>query len=237
MSGKVLLIVHQEHSDPGRVGQRLAQMGYELDLRRPCMGHDLPETMDDHVGTVVFGGPMSANDEHLPFIRAELDWLPLAVTSGKPYLGICLGAQLLSRAGGGTVAPHPDGLVEIGYFPVQATEHGRPLFPDEGHFLQWHREGYALPNGAARLAQGTLFAEQAFRYDDHAYGIQFHPEVTLPMMERWTIRGAERLTLPGAQSREQILAGWQRHDAAVDRWLDGFLAHWLGRGEKGHVPV
>lgn len=237
MSGKVLLIVHQEHSDPGRVGQRLAQMGYELDLRRPCMGHALPETMDDHVGTVVFGGPMSANDEHLPFIRAELDWLPMAVTSGKPYLGICLGAQLLSRAGGGVVAPHPEGMVEIGYFPVQATEHGRPLFPDEAHFLQWHREGYALPNGASRLAQGALFAEQAFRYDDRAYGIQFHPEVTRAMMERWTEKAAERLTLPGAQSRQQILDGWQRHDAAVDRWLDAFLAHWLGLGEKGHVPV
>ena len=100
-AGKILLIVHQQFSDPGRMGAKLQALGYELDLRCPMLGAPLPASMDDHEAVVVFGGPMSANDDHLDGIRAELDWIPRAVESGKPYLGICLGAQLLARAGGG----------------------------------------------------------------------------------------------------------------------------------------
>ena len=78
--------------------------------------------MDGYAGTIVFGGPMSANDDgKLPGIRAQLDWIPTALDSGRPFLGICLGAQLLARALGATVKPHPAGLAEIGYFPVSYT--------------------------------------------------------------------------------------------------------------------
>lgn len=72
---------------------------------------------------------MSANDDQtLPFIRTELDWIPTALGSGKPFLGICLGAQLLARTLGATVAPHPESQAEIGYFPVVPTRSGREYF-------------------------------------------------------------------------------------------------------------
>jgi GMP synthase (glutamine-hydrolysing) len=61
-----------------------------------------------------------------------------------------------------------------------------------------------------------------------AFGIQFHPEVTHAMICRWTVRGAARLEMPGAQPRQAHLDGWFQHDAALGRWLGAFLDHWLG---------
>lgn len=84
---QILCIVHQQTSDPGRVGQLLRAKGYQLDIRCPSLQQELPlpATMDSHDGVVIFGGPMSANDDKtLPFIRTELDWIPVALESGKP---------------------------------------------------------------------------------------------------------------------------------------------------------
>ncbi|MFV2093100.1 MAG: glutamine amidotransferase, partial [Hyphomicrobiales bacterium] len=53
---KILVILHQEHSTPGRVGQRLRQRGYELDIRKPRFGDPLPQTMAGHAAAVLFGG-------------------------------------------------------------------------------------------------------------------------------------------------------------------------------------
>jgi len=226
MADKVLLVVHQEHSDPGRVGTMLQNLGLELDIRRGCLGHCLPETMDDHAGAVVFGGPMSANDDHIPFIKAELDWIPMAVESGKPYLGICLGAQMLARVGGARVAAHPEGWHEIGYFPVTPTDAGRDLF-DPMMAFQWHGEGFDLPADGVHLAIGDKFPNQAFRLGKAAYGIQFHPEVTQAMMQRWSEKAAHRLVLPGAQPRDAMRRGWHQHDTGLGRWLENFLPRWL----------
>jgi len=224
----VLIVVHQENSSPGRIGEELERLGHPLDIRRPCLGHPLPSDLSGHAGCVVFGGPMSANDDHIDFIRRELDWIPGAVESGRPWLGICLGAQLLARSLGARVAPHPDGLHEIGYYPIRATAAGRAHFPDRLHVYQWHGEGFDLPRGGVRLANARHFPNQAFRYGTNAFGLQFHPEVTGTMMRTWSSRAAHRLCLPGAQARELHHAGHARHDAGIASWLRGFLPQWLG---------
>ena len=125
----ILVIVHQETSNPGLVGDKLRSRGYHLDIRCPALGDALPKTMAHHAGAIVFGGPMSANDDDtLPFLRTELDWITMAVASGRPYLGICLGAQLLARVLGASVTPHSEGQREIGYCALQPTPTGSPLF-------------------------------------------------------------------------------------------------------------
>lgn len=227
MTGKVLIIVHQEHSTPGRIGQALEARGYELDIRRTCMGHDLPETLDDHDGAVIFGGPMSANDDvTLPFIRQELEWLQVPLREDKPFLGVCLGGQMLARVLGAPVCCSDHGWHEIGYYPIRATAAGRHLFADEQHFYQWHGEGFGLADTADLLAEGDYFPNQAFRYG-RAYGIQFHPEVTREMMLRWSSKAAHRMVMPGAQSRDMHIAGNDRHDADIAAWLERFLDHWF----------
>jgi GMP synthase (glutamine-hydrolysing) len=229
MRGKVLLIVHQRHSDPGRVGMLFMEHGYALDIRCPMIGQKLPANLDDYAACVVFGGPMSANDTHLPGIRAELEWLPAAMDSGKPLVGICLGAQMMTRVLGGKVGEHPDGLVEIGYAQVRPTEHGRNYFDGPMHVYQWHREGCHLPRCCTLLAAGDVFEAQAFRYGDRVYGIQFHPEVTLDMKRRWTSGAAHRLVMPGAQPAEEHLNGHALHDPPLEKWTRRFLNGLMGR--------
>jgi GMP synthase (glutamine-hydrolysing) len=228
MHKPILLIVQVEQANPGRVASKLRERGYDLRVCCPAdSAQTLPDTLDDYAGTVVFGGPMSANDDALPGIRAELEWIPQAVESGKPFLGICLGAQLLARSLGARVAPHPEGVAEIGYFPVQPTEAGAELFTAPLNVYHWHQEGFDMPRDAVLLAAGERFPHQAFRYGANAYGIQFHPEVTADIMETWLVRAAHKLTLPGAQSPAEQRAGNLQHDAAVERWFDRFLDCWL----------
>lgn len=227
MNDTILAVVHQQDSDTGRIGQRLRRRGYYVEVRCPLHGDALPERPGDHAGVLVFGGPMSANDTHLDGIRAELDWLERVAVAGTPYLGVCLGAQLMARALGAEVAPHPEQQVEIGYYPIRATDAGRDLFPEELHVYHWHKEGFDLPSGAELLASGERFPHQAYRYDGRVYGIQFHPEVTRPIMARWLDNGAEQLASPGARPADAHFHGHARHDPALDDWLERFLDHWL----------
>jgi GMP synthase (glutamine-hydrolysing) len=226
---RILVVLHQETSSPGRVGQLLTRRGYILDIRRPRYGDPLPETLSEHAGAIVFGGPMSANDED-DFVRREIDWLAVPLAEQKPFFGICLGAQMLVRHLGGTVAPNPHGKVEIGYYPLSATEAGQALMSWPSHVYQWHREGFDLPTGADLLAAGEDFPNQAFRVGPAAYGIQFHPELTLAMMHRWTVRGAQRFELPGAQTHQHHFEGRHLYDRQTLLWLERFLDMWLADG-------
>lgn len=223
MSKPVLLVLHQEHSTPGRVGQHFKARGVPMDVRRPRFGDPLPETLEGHAGVVVFGGPMSANDPDA-YIRAEINWLATPLAEKKPLLGICLGAQMLAKHLGGRVAPHPEGKAEVGYYPIRPTAAGLDVCPDwPSHVYQWHREGIELPRTARLLAQGDLFEVQAFSYGPAAYGIQFHAEVTHAMMCRWTTHACERMSLPGAKSRSEHFADRPAYDGAIRAWLADFL--------------
>ncbi|GGE08318.1 GMP synthase [Aureimonas endophytica] len=224
----VLVVLHQESSSPGRIGQILNEAGIALDIRRPVIGEALPSTLEKHRGAIVFGGPPSANDAEA-YLRDEVDWLDVPLRENRPFLGICLGAQMLVKHLGGTVAPHPEGLVEVGYYDLKATAAGRafmPHWPDVVY--QWHREGFDLPRDMVLLAEGERFPNQAYRYGEQAFGVQFHAELTLAMLYRWTTRGHERLSLPGAQARRAHFEGRAAYDAPIRRWLVEFLTRVFG---------
>lgn len=224
----VLLVVHQEHSDPGRIRERLMALGFGCDIRRHACGDPLPGTLDRHAGVVIFGGPMSANDDHHAFIRNEMRLIERTLTAGKPFLGICLGAQMLARTHGSRVAPHPEGWHEIGYYRIDPTEAGRSLFEDGFHAYQWHGEGFEMPDLGIRLAGSDYFPNQAFRIGGNAYGVQFHPDVTPQMMERWSARARHRMVLPGAQARDKQIRLRALYEPMMQSWCDRFLRLWLG---------
>jgi len=219
---KILVILHQENSSPGRVGQFMQADGFEMDIRRPPLGDLLPETLADHAGAIVFGGPMSANDDD-EFVRRETDWLAVPLVEDKPFLGICLGAQMLVNHLGGKVDGHQEGAVEIGWYPIHATEAGKKLMQWPDMVYQFHREGFSLPRGASLLATSETYPNQAFRYGKNAWGIQFHAELTRVMMQRWVVRGAHRFVLPGAQPARDHLGGRLIWDMHLKRWLADFL--------------
>ena len=228
----VLVILHQETSSPGRVGKILEQRGFKLDIRRPVLGDPLPLTLAGHHGAIIFGGPMSANDNEA-YIKNEIDFCGQALTEDKPFLGICLGAQMLVKQCGGRVEGAACGGVEIGWYPLRATEAGQKLMAWPEMVYHFHREGFDLPSGFELLATADLYPNQAYRVGQNAWGVQFHGELTEAMMRRWAVKGADRFCLPNAQNGNAHLEGRLLYDHGLRRWMEGFLALVFGKPETG----
>jgi len=221
----VLMIGHHAAANPSHVGRWLMDNGFDLDIRVPRLGDPLPETMERHSGVVIFGGPMSAT-EPADYMKREIEWLGMPLEQEKPIFGICLGGQMLAMHLGGEVRFHPEGRVEIGYHEIQPTAEGAQLLDWPSHMFHWHREGHSLPSDAVQLARSETFENQAFRYGKRSFGVQFHPEASLVMINRWTTRAAQRLALPGAKPRLQQIDDHMEHGPQVQRWLADFLRHW-----------
>jgi GMP synthase (glutamine-hydrolysing) len=226
---RVVLIAHSDWRE-GRLAPLLESKGYRVDWCCPAKGATLPPDDERHAGAVVLGGVQSANDaESEPYLRQEIDWIARWIGAGKPFLGICLGAQLMARALGARVGPHSEGVNEIGYYPVYPTDEGRALIPPGLHVYHWHKEGFELPPGTALLARGDAFPHQAYRFGSNAYGLQFHPEVTVNVAASWVKSAPDHLSRPGAQAGEHQMAMAERFDRPLHDWFDRFLDRWLGR--------
>ena len=234
----VLIVMHQEGSTAGRIGRLLVERGHRLDIRRPRFGDRLPKTLAGHAGAVIFGGPMSANDPD-DYIRREIDWIGVPLRENKPFLGVCLGAQMLARHLGARVFADDGGRGEIGYYPIQSTDAGHAVCPAPfpGHVYQWHREGFDLPCGATMLARGDVFPTQAMQVGRNAFGLQFHPEVTYAMICRWTTKAEERMDAVGAQGPIAHRKGWYQFDQAIDAWISAFIDRWIEGGAPKAAPA
>ena len=221
----VLLVLHQHHSNPGHVGQWFRRNGYALDIQRHFQGDPLPETLAGHSGAVIFGGPQSANDS-LDYIRREVDWIGVSLKESKPFLGICLGAQMLAHHLGGRVDHCARGSVEVGYHPIRATQAGQALaFPNRVY--QWHREGFDMPRDGVLLASSDgAYPNQAFQYGS-AFGLQFHPEITFVQVNRWSGSNPVRLLMRGARPRHEHIETHLTDAPKVHHWLDQFLNRWV----------
>jgi GMP synthase (glutamine-hydrolysing) len=165
-----------------RRGHRIRFVNFERDP-------DAQPNIDRYRGLVVLGGPMNVEDQgHRPHLRTELRVIEQALRQGKPVLGICLGAQLLAHVLGAPVRRHE--RPEIGWYDLHLTDAGQAdpmlgkLAPRTPVF-QWHGYTFDLPEGAVQLARTDTCEQQAFRWGDSAYGLQFHPEVDEPLIERW----------------------------------------------------
>jgi GMP synthase (glutamine-hydrolysing) len=173
---KILCLQHVPFEGPGYFRKAFEEYGGTVETRLvPQDG--VPTTAPDAL--LVMGGPMSVNDTD-PWLTAELNFIREQVARGVPFLGICLGSQLLAKATGGTVQPGP--APEIGMIPIRRTPeaHHDPLFahfPEQTEVFAWHGEGMTLPEGAIPLAGSALYPVQAFRYGRTAYGLLFHLEV------------------------------------------------------------
>lgn len=187
MTKRVLALQHVWDDPAGYLGELLQEYALEYDLinveKEPIPD---PTTYD---AMIVFGGFQHANDDHkYPYFSPEKALIRKAIEHEVPYLGICLGGQLLASVLGGSVQRHK--MTEIGFFDIPLTEEGKadPLYaglPDYQKVFHWHEDIFELPPDALLLASSESTKNQAFRYGPHAYGLQYHIELTPDMLNDW----------------------------------------------------
>jgi GMP synthase (glutamine-hydrolysing) len=184
----VLSVVHGEKVRAGVFSDAVAARGHRLEEWSLAWGTSLPRPLDAYGAVLVFGGAMHADQEgHHPWLRDENLFLQRLLDLGTPLLGVCLGAQLLAKAAHAHVGPARE--PEIGWYSVELTDDAAddPVLgglPQKFEAFQWHYYAHDVPAGGVELARNDL-CTQAFRLGDSAWGVQFHPEVTLAQVESW----------------------------------------------------
>jgi GMP synthase-like glutamine amidotransferase len=183
---RVLALQHIEIDPPGYLGDLLQEHSIPCDVVM-AQEEKLPDPTH-YAAILSMGGPEFAGDDELSYLVREKALIRRAVDLDIPFLGICLGGQLLASALGAPIISK--GLIEVGFFDAQFTPEGMrdPLFaglPGYQHMFHWHEDTYTLPEGARRLAVRSGAPEQAFRYGRRAYGLQYHIELTPDMLLSW----------------------------------------------------
>ncbi len=188
-NAKMLAFRHVPHEHLGMLARIAEGEGLVCEYVDWFANPDQQPEWTEAAALVFLGGPMNVDEvERFPFLAREQEIIRQAVRRKIPILGICLGAQLLARALGARV--FPAGVKEIGWHPVEVTPAAAsdPLFkhfrPVETVF-HWHGDTFDLPEGATFLARSDRVMNQAFRYLDYVWGIQFHIEVTTKMVTEW----------------------------------------------------
>jgi len=223
---RVLSVTHGP-SVPGGVFDEVAEAaGYELERWVVPLG-GAPQPAARYGAVMVFGGSMHPDqDDQHGWLGREEAFLRDALAQDVPVVGVCLGAQMLARAAGAWVGPALE--PEVGWFDVELTPEGRNdpvlgVLPPRTAAFQWHSYTFGVPEHATELARSAL-CTQAFRVGDRAWGIQFHAEVTLPMVRTWTAEESDELPVPVDEflaETERRIAVWNHHGR---RLADAFLA-------------
>ena len=179
-------------------------------VHHPYRDGYLPEP-DQISALIIMGGAMGAGDEQRhPFLRDLKKLIRTVVAARIPYLGVCLGGQLLAAALGAQVVSHR--WEELGTLTVSLTEEGKNDllfrgFPDEFNTFQWHHDSFDIPDGGVLLGSSAACPNQAFRFGDSAWGLQFHPEVTAEIIHGWC--AWDRSTM---ERTDELVAAFSHND-------------------------
>ena len=223
----MLAVIQNDPEVPlGAFAGYLAEAGIRYTIIHPCRGEEFPP-LKDISAVIILGGAMGVHDtDQHPFLMGLKSFIRECVAHDIPFLGICLGGQLLADVLGARVTPGSR-CGEKGTLTVRLNVAGRadPLFaglPEEFVTFQWHNDSFALPEGAILLGSSAACPNQAFRYGMSAWGIQFHPEVDREIVDCWA-RWDEK-TAPFAGDYLAAFAAEEKaYRSASQRLLENFL--------------
>ena len=224
----LLAIVHQRDSGPGHLAGVAEAAGWTVEEWHAPEEAGPPRDPGAYGAVVILGGAVNVKDAgELPYLRRELELIAEWDAADVPQLGICLGAQRSAEALGGGVARSPS--AEIGWYDVDLEPEaaGDPVLgpmPQRFVAYQWHAYAFGVPPGGELLAASEA-CPQAFRRG-RAWGVQFHPEVTAPILESWFASGEDDPDAPGFSAeaaRREVAAHLPQWIALGARMFDGFL--------------
>ncbi|MBI3335575.1 MAG: type 1 glutamine amidotransferase [Candidatus Portnoybacteria bacterium] len=203
MNKKVLIVKNITREGPGIIEELLREGKIPYEIADLHKGESFPSPKN-YAALVVLGGPDSANDKTQK-IQKELERIKESLSLGLPYMGICLGLQVLVKSAGGKIMKSP--VKEIGFrdpeeklFTVRLTKEGRkdPLFlslPDTFTVFHLHGETVNLTKNMKLLGVGKFCRNQIVKVGKNAYGIQSHFELTPKMFKVWIREDADLLEL------------------------------------------
>ena len=220
---------HATGEGPGYLRELLDRHPIPYELVCIDNGEPVPQTIDDVSGLVFMGGPMSVNDP-LPWIAEELKLIQRAAEARLPLLGHCLGAQLISKALGGTVSANP--VQEIGWHPVQiidgpASRDWLAGLPTSFQAFHWYGETFTIPAGATPILRSRYCESQGFVIDN-TLALQCHVEMTAGLVCDWA-EAARTELVPGAsvQSAQQMMQDLAHRVTELNRIADVLYTRWL----------
>jgi len=233
---RILVYQHMDRDRLGLIGEALLRRGVAIDINCPYLGEGVRDP-SEYDALVVMGGDMNVyQEEQFPWLAVETRFIRQAALDGQAILGVCLGGQLLARALGAIV--RLGGAPELGLAEIDLTEAGRvdPLFEGLASLEStvWHDDTFDIPAGAVALASSEGCANQAFRYGERAYGLQFHPEVTPALLEEW-IAAAPYLAVDDQRAlRAHFASRYPALRAQTDCLVDNFLRR-ISRAKPGPI--
>ncbi len=192
----VHIFQHVKSDLPQSITEWLEMRGHSYEVTKFPLDPKLPE-MDDFDWLIVLGGPMSVHDEDsIPWLKTEKEFIKQAIASEKPILGFCLGGQLVAEALGANV--YKSKLPEIGWHPVY-TKRGFgnnkifKYFPDTFTAFHWHSESFSLPEGAKVVASSPACENQIIVYNSNIVAMQCHLELDTEIIEKYLSKSADSL--------------------------------------------
>lgn len=224
-----LVIKHIDIEGPGSLGDFLRQKDIRWDTVELGNGGHLPKSPKGYDAVVALGGPMNVYEEDkYPFLAEEDVFIKECLRLKIPYLGLCLGSQLLAKAAGAKVVRSP--VKEIGWYYINLTDEGKEDLLFKGFLpsvpvFHWHSDMFNIPQEGVLLATASGCPHQALKVGVNAYGLQFHIEITGSNIEEWHDKYATAdLLSMGVQS---MLAGYILHkdafQAQAKRLYENFL--------------